>query len=162
MSIKSIAFIYLVLVGLAYVWALRKNPEKAKKSLKTGAGALRSLAPLLVAIFALVGLFQEFLPPEMIESILGQGNQLVSLILGGLLGAVSLGPPLASYPIAGSLLASGAWPPAVAAFILSWISVGVVTMPFEAKVFSWRFALLRNGLTFVGALFSGLLLGGLL
>lgn len=162
MSIKSIGLIYLFLVGLVYLWAMRRDPEKACEALKTGAGALFNLLPLLLAIFALVGLFQEFLPPEMIETVLGRGNRAVSLVLGGLLGAVSLGPPLASYPIAGSLLAEGAWPPAVAAFILSWISVGVITMPFEAKVFSWRFALIRNGLTLVTALFSGLLLGGLL
>ncbi len=162
MGIKSIGLTYLLLVGLAYMWATKRDPQKARASITSGAGALLSLLPLLVAIFALVGLFQEFLPPEMIESILGQGNRAVSLLLGGLLGAVSLGPPLASYPIAGSMLADGAWPPAVAAFILSWISVGIVTMPFEAKVFSWRFALLRNGLTLVAALFSGLLLGGLL
>ena len=61
-----------------------------------------------------------------------------------------------------SLLAGGAWPPAVAAFIMSWISVGVITLPFEAKIFSWRFALIRNALTLITAYFSGLLLGGLL
>ena len=91
-----------------------------------------------------------------------QGNRAASLLIGGLVGAIAIGPPLASYPIAGSLLANGAWPPAVAAFIMSWISVGVVTLPFEASIFSWRFALLRNGLTLIAALFCGLLLGGFL
>jgi len=162
MGIRSIGLLYLLLVSLAYVWAFRRNREKALEAIKTGGAALLNLLPLLLAIFALVGLFKEFLPPEVIESVLGQGNKACSLLLGGLAGAVAIGPPLAAYPIAGSLIINGAWPPAVAAFILSWISVGVVTLPFEAKVFSWRFALLRNGLTLAAALFSGLLLGGLL
>ncbi len=162
MGIRSIGLIYLLLVGLGYIWAYRKNPHKAQEAIKAGGISLSNLLPLLLSIFALVGLFQEFLPPEMIESLLGQGNRGTSLLLGGLIGAVSIGPPLASYPIAGSLLSNGAWPPAVAAFIMSWISVGVVTLPFEAKIFSWRFALIRNGLTLIAALFSGLLLGGLL
>ena len=162
MGIISIGLIYLFLVGLAYLWAFRRDRNKAQKALKTGAASLLNLLPLLVAIFALVGLFQEFLPPEMIESVLGQGNRAASLLVGGLVGAIAIGPPLASYPLAGSLLSNGAWPPAVAAFIMSWISVGVVTPPFEAGIFSWRFALLRNGLTLVAALFSGLLLGGFL
>ena len=162
MGIRNIGLIYLGLVGLLYLWAVRRNPQKAQHALQAGATTLLNLLPLLLAIFALVGLFQEFLPPQMIEAVLGQGNRAVSLLVGGLVGAVSIGPPLASYPIAGSLLSHGAWPPAVAAFIMSWISVGVVTLPFEAKIFSWRFALLRNGLTLVTALFSGLFLGGFL
>ncbi len=162
MGIRSIGLIYLFLVGLTYLWAFRRDAHKAQNAIKTGAASLLNLLPLLVAIFALVGLFQEFLPPEMIESVLGKANRAAALLTGGLVGAISIGPPLASYPIAGSLLSNGAWPPAVAAFIMSWISVGVVTLPFEAGIFSWRFALLRNGLTLGAALFSGLLLGGLL
>lgn len=162
MEIVSVGLIYLVLVGLLYLGALRRDREKTRAALRAGSAALVNLLPLLLAIFALVGLFQEFLPPQLIESILGSGNRSLALLLGGLLGAVSIGPPLASYPIAGSLLAEGAWPPAVAAFILSWISVGVVTLPFEAQIFTWRFALLRNGLTLMMAILSGLVLGGLL
>lgn len=162
MSIKYIGLIYLFLVGLAYLWAVKRDPAKTRSALRSGAATLLNLLPLLIAIFALVGLFEQFLPPALIESLLGSGNRWFSLVLGGLLGAVSIGPPLASYPLAGSLLADGAWPPAVAAFILSWISVGVVTLPFEAKTFSWRFALLRNGLTLLAAMVSGLLLGSLL
>ena len=54
-----------------------------------------------------------------------------SLGVGGII--ISIGPPLAAYPLAGSLLDAGAWPPAIAAFILSWISVGIITLPFEAQ-----------------------------
>jgi len=162
MRITGVGLIYLALVSALYLWAGRRDADKMRLALVSGARSLLSLLPLLIAIFALVGLFQEFLPPQLIESVLGRDNRLISLLLGGLLGAISIGPPLASYPIAGSLLAEGAWPPAVAAFILSWIAVGVVTLPFEAHIFSWRFALLRNGLTLLTAFLSGLLMGGLL
>jgi len=161
-GIRGIGLIYLALVGLLYFQAFRRDPQKAQAAWKSGLGSLLNLLPLLLAIFGLVGLFEQFFPAELIESILGQRSPGFSLLLGGLLGAVSIGPPLASYPLAGSLLAEGAWPPAVAAFILSWISVGVVTLPFEARIFSWRFALLRNGLTLLAALLSGLVLGRVL
>jgi len=162
MNIIHIGLIYLFLVTLTYLWSFRHDKAKARIAIKIGAKSLSNLVPLLLAIFALVGLFKEFMPPELIETLLGNGNQALSLLTGGLIGAVSIGPPLAAYPIAGSLLAGGAWPPAVAAFIMSWISVGVITLPFEAKIFSWRFALIRNALTLITAYFSGLLLGGLL
>ncbi len=162
MGLKSIGLIYLVLVGFAYLWAAARDRSKTREAIRAGYASLLNLLPFLVAIFALVGLFNEFVPPRLIESFFGGESPLSSLLMGGLLGAISIGPPLASYPLAGSLLAEGAWPPAVAAFILSWISVGVVTLPFEAKIFSWRFALLRNSLTLAMALLSGILLGGVL
>ncbi|MCF6178059.1 MAG: permease [Geopsychrobacter sp.] len=162
MGMGTIGLVYLLLVCCAYYWAFKRDPTRAWASLRCGGMTLANLLPLLLAIFALVGLFQEFLPPEMIESFLGTANKATSLLCGGLLGAVSIGPPLASYPLAGSMLTNGAWPPAVAVFIMSWVSVGIVTLPFEAQVFNWRFALLRNGLTLLVALLSGLLLGGVL
>ena len=162
MNIIKIGLLYLFLVSLAYCWSFRHDRQQAATAIKIGAKTLCNLLPLLLAIFALVGLFKEFLPPKMIETVLGEGNKSLSLLLGGLFGAISIGPPLASYPIAGSLLTAGAWPPAVAAFIMSWISVGIVTLPFEARIFSWRFALIRNLLTLITSMLAGLLLGGLL
>jgi uncharacterized membrane protein YraQ (UPF0718 family) len=52
--------------------------------------------------------------------------------------------------------------PAVAAFIVSWVLVGVASLPFEAKMFGWRFALLRNSLSFVIAMGIGLVMGWVL
>jgi len=162
MNIFKVSLIYCALVAAAYIWAFKHDTRKGKKALKMGGKGLLNLLPLLLAVFALVGLFREFLPPTVIERFFGSGHRFLSLLTGGMLGAVSIGPPLASYPIAGALLNSGAWPPAVAAFILAWISVGIVTLPFEAGIFGWRFALVRNSLTLVAAMAMGLLLGGLL
>ncbi len=162
MNIVKLGLIYVILVALAYYWFFRHDGRKAAKAVKIGARTLLDLMPLLLAVFALVGLFQEFLPPELIEKFFGTGHRLLSLIAGSMLGAISIGPPLASYPIAGKMLTEGAWPPAVAAFILTWISVGIVTLPFEAKIFGWRFALIRNSVTLIAAMLMGLLLGRVL
>lgn len=154
-------FIYLILITCLYLLVFRKDAEKGRQSLLAARQTLWRMAPLLLAIFALIGLFQEFVPPEMIHTWLGADNHLVSLLNGGLIGAIAIGPPVAAFPIAGSFIATGAWPPAAAAFIVSWVSVGVVTLPVEAHVFGWRFALWRNAITFCAALLIGLLIGGL-
>lgn len=153
--------VYLVLITALYLWGFRKDAEKARLSLITARQTLWRMAPLLLSIFALIGLFQEFVPAAMIRSWLGAENHLLSLLNGGLVGAVAIGPPVAAFPIAGSFIDTGAWPPAAAAFIVSWISVGVVSLPVEAHVFGWRFALWRNFITFIAALLIGLLIGGL-
>ena len=154
-------FIYLILITALYLIVFRKDPGKGRQSLLTARQTMWRMAPLLLAIFALIGLFQEFVPPQMIHTWLGSENHLLSLLNGGLIGAVAIGPPVAAFPIAGSFIATGAWPPAAAAFIVSWVSVGVVTLPVEAHVFGWRFALWRNLITFLAALLIGLLIGGL-
>ncbi len=153
--------IYLILITALYLLGFRKDAEKARQSLLAARQTLLHMVPLLLAIFALIGLFQEFVPAEMIHTWLGSENHLLSLLNGGLVGAIAIGPPVAAFPIAGSFIETGAWPPAAAAFIVSWVSVGVVTLPVEAHVFGWRFALWRNTITFFAALLIGLLIGGL-
>lgn len=153
--------IYLVLVTALYLFGFQRDAEKGKQSLLAARQTLWKMAPLLLAIFGLIGLFQEFVPTRMIESWMGAEGQMLSLLVGGLVGAISIGPPVAAFPLAGSFIDSGAWPPAAAAFIVSWVSVGVVTLPVEAHVFGWRFTLWRNAITFVTALLIGLLIGGL-
>ena len=153
---------YLLLVSVLYLLCFSKDAEKGCLSLLAARQTLGRMAPLLLAIFALIGLFQQFVPPETIHAWLGADQHFWALINGGLVGAVAIGPPVAAFPIAGSFIASGAWPPAAAAFIVSWGSVGVVTLPFEAHVFGWRFALWRNLLTFLCALVIGLLIGGVI
>ncbi len=155
----TVGLVYLILIALVYLLLGRIDRARTRQALQIGVRSLWMLLPLLIAVFGLVGLFQVFLPPEQVERVMGAANGWWSLLAAGALGAVSIGPPLAAYPLADSMLAAGAWPPAVAAFIVSWISVGIITLPFEAATFSLRFALLRNSMNFGLAMLIGLLLG---
>ena len=158
----SVGLIYLLLISAAYLILFSLDRLKSRQALKIAGQSLLKLLPLLVAVFGLVGLFQEFLPAQLVSTWLGESSGFLALFLGAAAGAISIGPPLAAYPLAGSLIDAGAWPPAIAAFILSWVSVGIVTLPFEAQTFGSRFALLRNGISFIAAMLCGLLLGLLL
>ncbi|SHJ20262.1 Predicted permease [Malonomonas rubra DSM 5091] len=159
---SKVGLVYLLIISTVYLFLAARDRQKTGQSLRVAGKSLLKLVPLLIAVFGLVGLFQEFLPPELVTEWLGESSGLLGLLIGASAGAVAIGPPLAAYPLAGSLLDAGAWPPAVAAFIVSWISVGIVTLPFEAQTFGSRFALLRNLISFVAAMVGGLLLGMLL
>jgi len=158
----KVGFFYLLLIGLAYLFTGVKDRAKRNQGLQIARSSLLRVVPLLLAIFGLVGLFEVYCPPETIEAWLGAGAGWQSLLTAGLAGAVAIGPPLAAFPLAGALLENGAWAPAVATFIVSWISVGMITLPFEASVFGVRFALVRNGLAFGAALLIGLCIGVML
>ena len=158
----KIGLIYLVIISSCYLLLALKDPQKIGQSLKIVKNSLTKMLPFLLAIFGLIGLFQEFVPPATISTFFENTEGPVALLISTFAGAISIGPPLAAYPLAQTLLQSGAWPPAVAAFIFSWISIGIITLPFEASIFSIRFALLRNGISFIAAMVAGLLLGLLL
>ena len=158
---NNVAFIYLTLVTGAYLLLFRRSPDKTRQSLRVAGQSLVRMAPMLTAIFGLIGLFQVFIPADLIERWLGASSSGTALLTGGLIGAIAIGPPVAAFPLAGSMLDAGAWPPAAAAFVVSWISVGVLTLPFEAEIFGLRFALSRNVIAFLTALLIGLLIGWL-
>jgi uncharacterized membrane protein YraQ (UPF0718 family) len=61
--------------------------------------------------------------------------------------------------MAGILIKSGVSYPIIAMFITTLMMVGVVTLPLEARFFGFKVALLRNILSFFGAVLVGVLIG---
>lgn len=159
---KYIGYAYLVIAAIGFAYTYTRSREKARKAAESAVKSLRGVALTFAAVFGLVGLLDVFVPPAFIERVLGSEGGAMSLLAGGALGSVAAGPPVAAYPIAASLLDSGAWAPAVATFIVSWTLVGFVSLPFEARTFGSRFALARNALSFVFAMVIGLLMGWVL
>lgn len=107
-----------------------------------------SLLPLLAGVIGLVGLFQVFVNPKLLAAFF-QGNPVLDTLAGTLAGALAAGNAMVSYIVGGELLDRGLSLYAVCAFILSWVSLGVVQIPAEAGVFDLRFALIRNVLAFI-------------
>ena len=160
--VDTTSLVSLALVGGAYVWTAFRRRQSAAQAARVGLKSFRGMATTFVAVFGLVGLFEVYIPASLIGKWMGHSAGVLSLLTGGVLGSVAAGPPAAAFPIARTLLDGGAWMPAVAAFIVSWVLVGVVSLPFEAKVFGARFALIRNGGSFLVALLIGLIMGWLL
>lgn len=106
------------------------------------------MAPLLLGVIGLVGLFQVLVTPKMLASLF-QGSPLIDTLIGTLTGAISSGNPIISYLIGGELLDQGISLYAVSAFILSWVTLGLIQLPAEVEVFGGRFTLYRNILSFV-------------
>lgn len=159
---QYVGYGYLALAALGYAYTAAKSRGKAKAAAKSSVKSLGGVAVTFLSVFGLVGLLEVYVPPALIERLMGSQGGALSLLVGDALGSVAAGPPVAAYPVAASLLDGGAWAPAVAAFIVSWTLVGFVSIPFEARTFSPRFAIARNGLSFLFAMVIGLLMGWVL
>ena len=122
---------------------------------KTGWMFARTLPNILAVVF-LSGLFIEFVPVKRLANLLG-GNLLTDGLMGTTIGSVSIGNPLISYALGGELLEQGISLATVTALLVSWVTVGVLQLPVEIQALGSRFALIRNGLSFVFALAIALL-----
>ena len=111
--------------------------------------------PMLIAVIFLTGLFEVFITPEYLSSLFTDHAFYDSLI-GTISGGVSVGQPFVSYLIGGELLDNGLSYYAVTAFVLSWVTLGVVQLPYEYSLFGGRFTLARNLLAFFFALLISL------
>ncbi|HHD64178.1 MAG TPA: permease [Desulfobulbaceae bacterium] len=118
------------------------------KVLKKSSLSFLAMAPLLLGIIGLVGLFQVLITPKMLASLF-RGNALVDTVIGTFVGAAAAGNPVVSYLLGGELLAQGISLYAVTAFILSWVTLGFIQLPAEVDVFGGRFVLYRNVLAFI-------------
>lgn len=107
-----------------------------------------AMAPLLLGVIGLVGLFQVLVTPKMLASLF-RVNPLTDTLIGTLTGAAAAGNPVVSYLLGGELLAQGISLYAVSAFILSWVTLGFIQLPAEVEVFGSRFTLYRNILAFI-------------
>ena len=119
-----------------------------KQSVKKAAKILWRSAPILVGVVLLVSLANTLIPKSAYASVFSRIPFLDSFI-GSALGSILAGNPVTSYILGGEMLQQGVSLVAVTAFIVAWVTVGVVQMPAESLLLGKRFAIFRNATSFV-------------
>ncbi len=150
MDILTLVFWVITLIGMGY--SLIKMKSKTMATMKQSKGMMQSMIGEIIGVIFIIGLLLAWIPPETIKSVLGSGNLVISTLIGAFLGSVTLIPAFVAFPLIGSLMAAGASVVPVVAFLTTLTMVGIVTFPIESNTFGTRFTLIRNGLSFVGAL----------
>jgi len=134
----------------------KKENKSFTKELKKATLGVISMLPMVFGIVGLVGLFLSFVSKESLTSIFS-GNVISDTLAGTLAGAVAVGQAMISYIIGGELLSSGISLYAVAAFILSWVSLGFIQLPAEAEVLGVKLTLIRNILALISTILIAIL-----
>ena len=130
-----------------------KKPRSSEKKtfvqvLKRSLFSFGFMLPMILGVVGLVGLFQAIITPELLRSFF-TGNLFYDTLVGTVAGGVAAGQAMVSYIIGGELLKEGISMYAVAAFVLSWVTLGVVQLPLEVEVLGVRFTVIRNILAFL-------------
>ena len=123
------------------------------------------VSPLILGTILLISLIVTLIPQSFYLKIFTQNIWFDSFV-GSLIGSISAGNPITSYILGGELLKIGVGLIAVTAFLVAWVTVGIVQLPAESMILGRKFALIRNLLSFIFAIIVAVLtffiLGGVL
>lgn len=149
-------------VLLCFAVSFFKDKGKTKNAIKVAYKSLLKMLPVVLIIIILIGLLLGLAPSETISKFIGEQSGWVGFLLIAILGTVVYIPSLLAFPIAASLLDSGAAPTSVAVFITTLTMIGIVTLPLEIQLMGRKFALLRNGISFIIAILIALIIGAVI
>ena len=129
------------------------NEKKTfQKSLKQAVLSFTSMMPMILSIVGLMGLFQAMVSKELLASLF-TGDPVKDTLIGTVAGGIAVGQALVSYILGGEPLEQGISIYAVTAFILAWVTLGIVQLPLEAEVLGLKFTIYRNILAFISTIF---------
>ncbi len=148
-----------IAVTLALAVSVIADSKKTLAGLKKGAKMFLNILPALLTVLILVSVFLYAMPAPILTVWLGKGTGWAGVFSAALLGSISLIPGFIAFPLGAILVRSGVSYQVIAVFITTLMMVGILTLPLEAKYFGWKVSILRNTLSFFGALLIGLLMG---
>jgi len=160
MNIATVVINVFAIVSL--IFAFIKDRAKTERVLMIALKSFFRILPTVVAIVIFIGLLLGFVPKSTISKVVGEQAGFKGILVVAILGAILHIPSLISFPLASSLLKSGASVTAIAVFITTLTMIGIVTLPLEMRELGKKIALLRNGMSFVIAIVIGLIMGRIL
>ncbi len=156
MMIMGIAYLILGIIWLFFT--LLKERKNGKKALNIALTNFLTRLPDIFAIFLLLGIFNQFVPRNIVFRYMGNAKGIWDHLLALFFGSIAAGPPATAYPLGQGLLAKGAAVSVVAVFLAAWVKVGFISIGVEIKSFGKEFVIWRN----IVALISCLLIGALI
>jgi hypothetical protein len=109
-----------------------------------------------MGVLMLLALADALIPKQTYRFIFS-GNWFFDPLMGAVLGSISGGNALTSYVIGGELRQGGVSMLAITAFIVSWVTVGMIQLPAEGLMLGKRFAIIRNAVSFCTSIFIAIL-----
>jgi len=134
---------------------ITENNTFKQSSLKAAKG-LWVAFPMILGTILLVSLISVIVPVSFYVAIFGK-NSFLNSFIGGLIGSISAGHPVISYIFGGEMLHQGVGLVAVTAFLVSWVTVGLIQLPAESAILGKKFALLRNLTAFFLSIFVAII-----
>ena len=135
----SLYIIMVILLIISFVF----DKEKTYKSLQRGWMKITKILPGYLKLLILLSLIL-LVPEEILVKFLGGNNIFLGLILGLIVGSITMMPGFIAYPLAGILVSRGVSYMVIAAFISTLMLVGILTYPVEKEYMGVKATIYRN------------------
>lgn len=153
---------YFSLTVAAGVVLLVLYPGQRDAVIASTQSYLVEMALILPAVMILLGLFNEWVPDEVIVQYLGEESGLSGLGIALILGSIPTGPLYVALPIAADLIDKNVRIANIVVFLTAWACLKLPQEILELQFLGWRFMILRLVLTTAVAVGMGLLIEGIL
>ena len=127
-----------------------------KQSAQKAAKGLWMSLPMILGTILLISFISAVIPKSFYTTIFGDSLFFNSLI-GSSIGSISAGNPITSYIFGGEMLNQGVGLIAVTAFLVSWVTVGIIQLPAESAIFGKKFSIIRNFTAFIFSMIVAIL-----
>ncbi len=151
--LATIIVMGVLAIGLSvYAYTKGSLPEGLNNALKLGSSVL----PALLFAFIIVGMVNSLGLVNNVKSILGNDTGIKGIGIATLGGMLTPGSMFVAYPIAGTLLKSGAGIGSVVAYVVAWSTWQWLRIPFEFSFLGWKFVLVKWCCILILPVISGL------
>ncbi len=145
----------VVILVLVYSLLAAVSPDAVRRAMGASQGYLVEMVLIIPAVVILMGLFEVWVPRDMIRRFLGRKAGGRGVFLAFLMGTAPTGPLYVAFPIASSLMKKGASPSNLIVFLGAWAAAKVPQIAMEAKFLGPDFAMARLGLTAISLVIMG-------
>ncbi|MFW5905808.1 MAG: permease [archaeon] len=142
-----------VAAGLLFVYPGRRDAVFSSTQ-----SYLVEMALILPAVMVLLGLFNEWIPDEVVVRYLGEHSGVSGMGLAIVLGSTPTGPLYVALPIAADLIEKNARIANVVVFLTAWACLKLPQELVELQFLGWRFMTLRLVFTTLVAVGMGVLI----
>jgi len=147
---NTVVIVLIILALFLFIVAYKKDDGSHSKGINQAYKNLVNMMPLLILAFIIAGFLQVVVPPELIQSWLGEEAGLKGVIIGSLGGVLLPGGPYIAFPVIAAIYKSGA-------FVVSWAMLSLYQVVFELAILGPRFTMLRLGLVLILPPLSGMI-----
>jgi len=131
------------IAGIAVIASFFADREKTFKGLKIGWKKFSKILGTYLKLLIILS-FILLISDQFIINYLGGQAPFIGMILGLIIGSITMMPGFIAYPLAGILVSKGVNYMVVAAFITTLMLVGVATYPVEKEYFGIKATIWRN------------------
>lgn len=148
--------LFLIFVAGVYLYSSSRDILRTEKAAVYVYNNLFDILLIIISVSGIIGFVELLIPAGFFAGAFSSFPKLVLTAVGGtILGSITAGPPILSYPIAKAMIDEGIVLGVVAGFISAWGLLDPISLPAEIHFLGRKFALWRAAFAFLIAIATG-------